>query len=956
MSRFTVIDARGRPPAPAPEPEGLDRREALAWMAAGSAALMGGCSGKPPAEVLPYLEQPEGLASGEVRRYATTVPLAGYDRGVVGLCRDGRPTKLEGSPRHPASLGATDVFAEAEVLSLYDPGRLRTPETADGPADWAQFAAAWAPRLARAQARGGEGFTLLTGRITSPTELRLIDELRRRLPGMRWRRWEPVDDDRARAGARLAFGQVLDVRPRLEDCAVVLCLGADPLGPGPDQAANGRAYAQARQPGRTPFLRLYAAEPGWSLTGANADHRLPLRAERLADLGAALAARLGASSPSVGPRLSPGAERFVAAAADDLRAARGRAAVLVGPGQPAALHALAHRLNAELDAPLEARRPVDPHPDDHGASLSAFLDDLRAGRVETLVTLDVNPVAHLPKASADLLRRAGWVAAAALSPDETTALAPWRLPLSHPLESWGDGRWTDGTAALRQPLVRRLHASRSAPELLAILSGASDAEGQALVRATWADRGEGEAFEAWWRETLTAGVVQGSATAPAAPPPITPLRGGYPASEASATAPFELTFSPDPTLYDGRYAGNAWLQECPKPLTHEVWGASVAIAPADAERLGVETGDHLRLEGVSGAVEAPVRVTPGQAEGALTAFLGGGRRAAGPVGSGVGWDVAKLRAAAGSPDLADVALVSARRAPGQGRPPTFSETRSLEGEARRLSPVLAVGAAIPAEALDRELRPASLYPDQPAHTPAWAMVIDAAACIGCNSCVVACQAENNVPVVGPREVARGRDMHWLRIDAYEVDGHTAFQPVPCMHCEHAPCEPVCPVEASVHDHEGLNAQVYNRCIGTRFCQANCPYKVRRFNFHGYAHEQAYADTGAEDYAAQKNPDVTVRGRGVMEKCTYCVQRLSGARRAAEREGRPIRPEDAATACQNACPTRAIRFGDLHAQGSEVAALRGDPRHYALLGELGTRPRTTYLARLRNPNLALEREA
>ena len=956
MSGYTLIQARGRPPAPPSEPEGLDRREALAWMAAGSAALMGGCSGKPPAQVLPYLEQPEGLASGEARRYATTVTLAGYDRGVVGICHDGRPTKLEGSPRHPASLGATDVFAEAEVLSLYDPARLRTPETADGPLDWADFAAAWAPRLDRARARGGDGFTLVTGRITSPTELRLIERLRTQLPGMRWRRFEAVHDDAAREGARLAFGHVLDARPRLAECAVVLCLDADPLGPGPDQAAQGRAFTEARRPERRPFLRLYAAEPGWSLTGMNADHRLPLRAGDVAALGWEVARRLGVGGQEAAPPLPPAAGRFAEAVAADLARAPGRALVLVGRNQPATLHALAHAINARLGAPVALSPPVDPHPDDHAASLRALADDLRAGRVETLVTVGVDPVHQAPPGLglAEAVARVPWSAAAALAPDDTVARHRWRLPLAHPLESWGDGRAPDGTAALRQPLVRPLHAGRSAAELLALLAGEPAAEGQALVRATWADRGDGEAFEAWWREALTAGLIAGSAPAPLGGPAARPP----PRGPAAAAGGLELTFSPDPSLWDGRFAGNAWLQECPRPLTHEVWGASLAVAPEDARRLGVGTGDHLRLEAAGGGrVEAPVRVTSGQAAGAVTAFLGGGRREAGPVGSGVGWNVAALRPLGPrAGDAPEVLAVTAERVTGRAHPPTFSETRRLDGEARKLSPVLAVGAAVPAEALDRDLRPPSLYPDPPAHTPAWAMVIDAAACIGCNACVVACQAENNVPVVGPREVARGRDMHWLRIDAYEVDGRPAFQPVPCMHCEHAPCEPVCPVEASVHDHEGLNAQVYNRCIGTRFCQANCPYKVRRFNFHGYAHEQAYADTGAEDYAGQKNPDVTVRGRGVMEKCTYCVQRLSGARRAAEREGRPIRPEDAATACQNACPTRAIRFGDLHAPGSEVAALRRDGRHYALLGELGTRPRTTYLARLRNPNPALEDRA
>ena len=948
MSRHTLIHARGRPAAPPPVPEGLDRREALAWLASGSAALLAGCEGKPPGTVAPAVETPDGQVAGEVRRYATTVPLAGYDRGVVGLCRDGRPVKLEGSPHHPASLGATDVFAEAEILSLYDPGRLRTPETEQGPQGWQDFADALAPRMARARARGGEGFTLFTGRITSPTELRLIRALQASMPKMAWRRWEPTGDDAAREGSRLAFGRVLDVRPRLAECAVVLCLDADPLGPGPDQVAHGRAFAAARTPGRTPFLRLYAAEPGWSLTGMNADHRFALRPEAVTALAYELAERFGL------PRAEHGGSGLPASAVDtlaaDLEAAHGRALVLAGPNQPAQAHALAHWINARLAAPVDVREPVDPHGDDHGASLAGFRSDLQAGRVETLLVLDADPVFGAPGATlpSDVVRRVEWSTSASRATDETTQACRWRLPLAHPLESWGDGRSTDGTAAIRQPLVRPLHDGRSAAQLLAMLAGAAAPDGQALVRDTWAERGGGGAFDTFWTGALVDGVVAASAPAPLGPP--SPAAPPAPPSEpASRAGMMSLTLSPDPTVYDGRYADNAWLQECPKPLTMEVWGASVAISPADARRLGVETGDHVRIDGL-GRAEAPVRVTPGQADGVLTAHLGGGRRSAGPIGSGVGWDLSAVRS--GAPHD----LVTVAKALGRGRPPTFARAAELEGEALKLSPVMTLSHLNPKHGEERDGRGPSLYPDRPAHEPAWAMVIDAAACIGCNACVVSCQAENNVPVVGPQETARGRDMHWLRIDTYLVDERPAFQPVPCMQCEHAPCEPVCPVEASVHDHEGLNDQVYNRCIGTRFCQSNCPYKVRRFNFHGYAEEQPYKDLGDPAYAAGRNPDVTVRARGVMEKCTYCVQRIAGARQTAEREGRPIRPGEVKTACQTACPTNAIRFGDLSEAADPIHAQKADPRHYALLGELGTRPRTTYLARLRNPNPALEPEA
>lgn len=399
-------------------------------------------------------------------------------------------------------------------------------------------------------------------------------------------------------------------------------------------------------------------------------------------------------------------------------------------------------------------------------------------------------------------------------------------------------------------------------------------------------------------------------------------------------------------------------------------GASVAISPVDAARLGVADLDHVRLSADNRAVEAAVHVTPGQAPGVLAGFLGGGRTRAGPIGTRVGYDLGALL----DPRTSSVVEVTVQRVPGRSGPPAFQAARLLKGDARQLSPEFELAALKTRPAGAQQDPPSLLPPQLPApapapalapvpapaesapHQAAWAMVIDTAACIGCNACVVACQAENNVPVVGPEEIARGRDMHWLRIDAYDIGApaapRPAFQPVPCMQCEHAPCEPVCPVEASTHDHEGLNVQVYNRCIGTRFCQSNCPYKVRRFNFYGYADKQAYANLGAESVKAQKNPEVTVRDRGVMEKCTYCVQRISAARRLAERENREIGPHEVVVACQASCPTQAIRFGDLNDPASGMKALRSDPRHYALLEELGTRPRTTYLARLRNPNPAL----
>ena len=1043
MSRFTLIEALGAaagansPGADSPR-FALDRREALRMMTAGVTLAMAGC-GRPHEEIIPYVDQPEGLTPGIPQRYATTLPLGGYGRGAMAIAYEGRPTKIEGSPRHPYSLGSTDVFLEAEVLSLYDPARLQTVMQGNVPSSWDALDAALLAGLQQHKAQGGAGLTLLTGRITSPTELRLIKALQAAYPAMSWRRYEPVDDDNVVAGSKLAFGKPLTVRPRLADCAVVVALDADPLGPGPEQIALNRAFASRRKPGEPGlFSRWYAVEGGWTLTGANADHRLALRPDRIGEAATALAQALGLG----GGRLSqdPQVRRFAAVVAADLEAHKGSAAVLVGPRQPPEVHALAHALNAALDAPVEAHAPVDPHPEGHLASLQGGLGDLHQGRTRTLIVLGGDPAYAAPASLGvrEAIARAPFSVHFTTHPNDTSAACQWQAPLGHALESWGDLRAPDGTASLMQPLVRPLYDTRTRVEVLdGLAASPSRASARELVRTTWSrsyfkvslvsddsdsssspglvpgarsaagasaahtarssppagangmpgtspgkeSEGkpgkateqtgsgaavgsgasgiapdntvgalEGTAFNRFWTQALTDGVIANTAAAtspsPAAKSPTIP-----PHAPGSGLV---LALAPDPTLYDGAWAENAWLQECPKPLTAEVWGATLAISPEDAAALHLKDGDNVRLDRAGRSVVAPVRIAAGQARGVLSGFIGGGRRRAGPIGTQVGWDFAEVR----DPVNPWMAAVSVERASGHAEAPYFQSLVRLEGDARDLSPELDL-AALPGLArspLEKDPGPPTLLPPAQGWEPSWAMVIDAELCTGCNACVVACQSENNVPVVGPHEIARGRDMHWLRIDTYDV-GHAAehrpaFQPVPCMQCEHAPCEPVCPVEASVHDHEGLNDQVYNRCIGTRFCQSNCPYKVRRFNWYGYAHDQAYANMGEESVKAQHNPDVTVRARGVMEKCTYCVQRISGARRAAEKQDREIGPHEVVTACQSACPTRAITFGDLKNAGSGLAALREEPRHYALLGELGTRPRTTYLARTRNPNPAL----
>ncbi len=920
----------------------LSRRNALKLLAANMAALVAGC-GKPPEHILPYVHMPERLTPGVPLQFATTLPLGGYGRGVLCSSVEGRPIKVSGNPLHPASLGATDVFAEADVLGLYDPDRSQACRQDGGLCAWEEVEAALRPRLDAI--RGGAGFRLLTGPISSPTLLRLIEELRRKSSNFRWHIHDPLEDSAARQGSVLAFGKPLFFLPRLGEVEVLATLDADPLGPGPAQIFHARGFSQRRRmrAGEMRMSRVYALQSAPTLTGANADHVVTLSPGDVGAAAVALARALGAPLPE--PKLTAALQRKIAAIGRELAAHPRHALVLAGPSQPPDIHALTHWINKKLAAPIACFNPSSD-----AATLAELAADLAAGKVDTLLVCGCNPAYDAPGDSPirDAIRKARFSLHHGLYFDETASLCGWHVPESHPLEAWGDLRSVEGTASFTQPLIEPLYDTRTLGALLAWFTGEANAKDYDLVRATWSAE-KGADFEAFWRKGLHDGVVAGSA-----PVAIDPGEPALPKIEPPPPdSGFALRVRPDPNRYDGSFANNAWLQECPKPLTKEVWGNSIGISPADADRVGVTNGDRLQLSTGDRAIVAPARIDSGCAEGVLSLDLGHGRAQAGHIGTGIGANAYALRS---TEALWSIAGVEARKE--DGGPGFLSTQKQFEIDGDREN-------IFPSETLDRfthlsagQADPPSLYPehDYARADARWAMVIDSAACIGCNACVVACQVENNVPVVGPEEIARNRDMHWLRIDAYELggpDGRVGFQPVPCMHCEKAPCEPVCPVEASVHDSEGLNVQVYNRCIGTRFCQANCPYKVRRFNFFGYADGQDFSDLGAQIMHARFNPDVTVRARGVMEKCTYCVQRISGARREAEKQQRPLREGDVTTACQDACPTWAIHFGDLADRNSAVSRLRQEPRHFALLGQLGTKPRTTYLADVRNPNPEME---
>lgn len=922
----------------------LSRRHALELLASSVAATLASCS-QPTNEIIPYVNMPERLVPGEPLKFATSVVLSGYGRGVIGITYEGRPTKLEGNPLHPASLGATDVFMEGDLLDLYDPVRSKAPRGPSPVASWNEFANALG--TIRAQSHGDQNvrLRLLTGRLTSPTFVRQWQNVTKLFPAARWHRYEPIDDDNETRGLQLAFGKPLLARPRMADADVILCLGADPLGHGPEQPALARAWSERRNPEEPKAVsRVYVCESIWTLTGASADHRLALAPAAIAEFAQGVAARLGANNNS--SATSPARETDIVAR--DLLAHRGRALVLAGRAQPPELHALVAWINAKLAAPVDYIAPVDTVAETHAASLSELGHALDSGNVDALLIIGANPVYDRGQEFLHLLGRVRLSVHMGLYEDETGAACQWHLPASHILESWTDIRAPDGTASIVQPLITPLYDSRTPQALLAQIAGNTLPRDYDLVRQTWNRGGD---FETWWRGVVERGVIEGTAAKPVVvgTPSIPQVRQATP-------SPLMLIASPDPSIWDGRYANNAWLQECPKPFTKEVWGNAVELAPEDARRFGLAENDFATLTCGGAAIDAPVRIRDGQAKGVVAVAFGHGRSRSGPIGDGIGFNAWPLWAHRQE----SLSLV----ATGTGVPThsTFGHA-VLDGDGAELFPRLSLKDLL---RLTRSItesvttQPTLLHAAEPADGYAWAMVIDNALCIGCNACVVSCMAENNVPVVGPDEIDRYRDMHWLRVDSYQRRDagnlRIGFEPVPCMHCEDAPCEPVCPVEASVHDTEGLNVQVYNRCIGTRFCQANCPYKVRRFNWFDYAGYQAHADMGTAIVSAQRNPDVTVRARGVMEKCTYCVQRITRARRQAEREKRTVRDGEVVTACQAACPTRAISFGNLDDRHSHVVAQKARKQHFTLLAGLGTRPRTTYLAHVSNPNPGWETSA
>jgi MoCo/4Fe-4S cofactor protein with predicted Tat translocation signal len=1007
----------------------VERRTFLKLMGA-SLALAGlsGCVIQPPEKVIPYVKQPEEEIPGRGLYFATAFSLGGIATPLLARSNEGRPTKLEGNPDHPNNhngdpndkgSSATDIFSQASILTLYDPDRSQTPLYRAETRPWSQFVAEIRSAIAKEndglKAKKGAGLRFLTETIISPTLAAQMKSILAEFPESKWHQYEPVNRDNARAGAIMAFGLPVNTIYDFSKADRILSLGSDFLSAMPGTLRYARDYAAKRRISgdKAEMNRLYVVESTPTTTGAVADHRFSVKPSEMNGVAQSVAAlsHMEFGRPMPGQPVDQRQAYFyvpqvrsdwIIDVARDLQQ-NGPSIVIVGDDQPPVVHALAHQINAWLGnvgktsvgKTVFYTDPVEANSVDQTQSLRELVNDIDAGRVDTLIIIGGNPAYNTPvdlRLDFNRLNRVKLRAHLSLYDNETSELCHWHIPAAHYLESWSDARSYDGTATIVQPLIAPLYEGKTAHEVLALFSDNYDRKPYDIVKDYWRTQAATAAqgvstgsgsdrvaaassapidFESWWRKCLHDGFVPNTALTAK----TVSLKSDW-ASALAGTSPtvregsYELVFRADPTIFDGRFANNGWLQELPKPLTKITWDNVALVSPNTAKKLGVAPQNYEQdKKGREAYVDTiklthrdqtisenvPVWVMPGQPDDVITVHLGYGRARAGRVGNDQGFNAYEIRC---SDEPWSAVGASVSKTNEQYQIATVQVHFSMEGRdllrESSLAEFLKDKEKLREEQAKekKELHDLSLYKDfdyqNQGNGYAWGMSIDLNSCVGCNACMIACQSENNIPIVGKEQVVRSREMHWIRVDAYfkgsaEKPEGPFFQPVPCMHCENAPCEPVCPVHATVHSSEGLNDMVYNRCVGTKYCSNNCPYKVRRFNFF------LYQDWETPTYQLMRNPDVSVRSRGVMEKCTYCVQRIQAAKIQSEIEGRPVRDGEIVTACQSVCPTEAIVFGNINDPNSKVSKLKALERDYSLLGELNTRPRTTYLSALRNPN-------
>ncbi|HUR98864.1 MAG TPA: TAT-variant-translocated molybdopterin oxidoreductase [Pyrinomonadaceae bacterium] len=1052
-------------------------RRTFVKLMGGTLALAGlsGCVIQPPEKIVPYVRAEQDLLPGRPLFFATAMSIGGVATGLLAKSFDGRPVKLEGNPGHPGNLGATDVRVEASLLEMYDPDRSQEVSFRGTPKTWQNLIATLRSSIEENRADGGAGIRFLTETVTSPTLLAQFRQISTELPNSRWYQYEPLNNDNAIAGARMAFGSPVQTIYKFDLADRILTLDKDIFSDFNIRYKKDYAKKKNLRGDNKEINRLYAVETTMTLTGAKADHRIGVKPSQMPEVAKAIAAALGVTGAT--STYTENAQ-WIAAMARDLQGARGRSVVVPGANQPAAVHALAHAMNAALGnvgQTVVYADPFTPSEKTQIEQLRELVGDIDAGRVKMLVIMGANPVYNTPadlKLDANRMNKVPLRVHLGKYFDETAELCHWHVSEKHFLESWGDTRAYDGTVSLVQPLIQPLYDSHSIYEVAQLFFRENfDQRDYDIVRAYWqtqnigagrtaaaattaagagaqaspagaqanpndrgvntstgrvnqanavsaqtapnapiagagtgtgsstagrtggsqnagAQAGAGQnsqagaaaTFEDNWRRCVHDGVVPNTTFTPK----TVSVNTGFlaqPVAAAPNNGPLEISIWPDPSVYDGRFANNGWLQELPKPLTKITWENVAFVSPRTAARLGLnQSGDDdqtsgaggerpvsfvnskgsnmfsdlvtLSFQGVDVSKPVPVWIAPGQPDDVVTIFTGYGRTRGGRVANGLGYNAYEvMRSDAMNSGTGNITATGAQTTIASTQIHFNMEGRdilrvwdvnNLEHEAKR---------GEQEDHYDESMyrSAAQDYQKQYDKHNRWGMAIDLNSCIGCNACVLACQSENNIPVVGKEQVERSREMHWLRIDAYyggkdlsEPDG-PHFQPVLCQQCEQAPCEVVCPVTATVHNAEGLNDMVYNRCVGTRYCSNNCPYKVRRFNF------MLYQDWDTPQYKLMRNPEVTIRSRGVMEKCTYCTQRIAAARIEAEKDARPISDGEVITACQAACPTDAIIFGDMNDKESQVMKLKNDPRNYRLLNELNTQPRTTYLAELKNQN-------
>ncbi len=941
---------------------------------------MSGCRWLPDENVVPYVSQPEDLTPGLPLTFATSILRGGYATGVLATSREYRPVKLEGNPDHPQSLGATDTYTQAELLNLYDPDRSQTVMELGKLSDWDRFEKAIATQLGNLPP-GGAGLSILSTTTTSPTFASQMAKLMKVYPGAKWHQYEPSGKSSAHVGAAMAYGEAVNTVYHFDKADRILSLDADFLLTMVGSVRYAHDFAEKRRvrSTTTEMNRLYVIESTPTITGAMADHSLPVRPTDVQQLTVAIAAQLGVNTGGLTGAIPPKVPaEWVPALVKDLNAHRGASIVIAGEEQPPAIHYLAYAMNEALGnvgntiVYTDMIEYGDPSGDQVN-SLKGLVDDMRASAVKILIILGGNPVYNAPADfdfgktcnSVPLRIRLGQ------HEDETSEICHWHLPATHDLETWSDARSLDGTVSIIQPLVSPLYDGKTSIELISILLG-DMLSGYEAVHRYWAQQGLPGDYEKSFQTILHDGLIKDTAF----PAKKTAFRPGAQLTPPQANTELEIVLRPDQTILDGSFSNNGWMQELPKQLTKITWDNAALMSPNTANKLGLvpsnfllesDQKDAMVIEIKVGAktVNAPIQIIAGHPDDSITLNFGYGRSKAGQLGTDIGANAYLLR---NSDSMAYAVGASISKT---GATYQLSHTRAhhnMEGRDIVMETTLAEFIKNPgfaktdqttdpppdmsmyAEAQNRDHK----YEGFGAYT--WGMSIDNNVCIGCQACVTACQAENNIPIVGKDQVSRGREMQWIRVDRYYKgdleNPRTFFEPIPCMQCELAPCEPVCPVAATVHSHEGLNQMVYNRCVGTKYCSDNCPYKVRRFNFYKYSAGQPWRPGTNYDIPVLKlsaNPEVTIRGRGVMEKCSYCTQRIDSVRQNAKIEGREIVDGEIITACQQVCPTNAIVFGNIRDKSSAVAHLKAEPHDYSLLGELGTRPRTTFLAKISNPN-------